>query len=165
MDNSGSATRLVVEASEAGARLDGFLAKRQVLPSTSAARRAIAAGIVRVGGHAAKKGVHLQPGDIVELVDESAASAVLVPTFDQELTVLYQDSDLVAVDKPAGIASHPLHAGDGPTLASALVARFPECATASPDAREGGLGHRLDVATSGVHATMAAGGGLEPPAL
>ena len=135
---------------EAGARLDGFLAKRQVLPSTSAARRAIAAGIVRVGGQAAKKGAHLQPGDVVELVDESAASAVLVPTFEQELTVLYQDSDLVAVDKAAGIASHPLHADDGPTVASALVARFPECATASPDAREGGLGHRLDVATSGV---------------
>ena len=150
MENPGNATRMVVEASEAGARLDGFLAKRQVLPNTSAARRAIAAGIVRVGGHAAKKGVHLQPGDIVELVDESAASAVLAPTFDQELTVLYQDSDLLAVDKSAGIASHPLHAGESPSVASALVARFPECATASPDAREGGLGHRLDVATSGV---------------
>jgi 23S rRNA pseudouridine1911/1915/1917 synthase len=150
INNSGSGTRLVVEASESGARLDGFLAKRQALPSGSAARRAIAAGIVRVGGRAAKKGAHLQPGDIVELVEECAASAVLEPGFDQELTVLYQDSDLVAVDKPAGIASHPLHAGDGPSLASALVARFPECASASPDAREGGLGHRLDVATSGV---------------
>ena len=145
-----SATRLVVETSEAGSRLDGFLAKRQALPSGSAARRAIAAGIVRVGGRAAKKGVHLQPGDIVELVEESMAGAVLEPSFEQELTVLYQDGDLLAVDKPAGIASHPLHAGDGPSLASALVARFPECATASPDAREGGLGHRLDVATSGV---------------
>ena len=150
MEDLGHGTRLVVEAGEAGSRLDGFLAKRQALPSASAARRAIAAGIVRVGGRAAKKGVHLQSGDIVELVEESAAGAVLEPAFDQELTVLYQDSDLVAVDKPAGIASHPLHAGDGPSLASALVARFPECATASPDAREGGLGHRLDVATSGV---------------
>jgi 23S rRNA pseudouridine1911/1915/1917 synthase len=150
VENPGDANRMLVEASEAGTRLDGFLAKRKILPSTSAARRAIAAGIVRVGGHAAKKGARLQPGDIVELVEESAASAVLAPTFEQELTVLYQDSDLVAVNKPAGIASHPLHAGDGPSVASALVARFPECATASPDAREGGLGHRLDVATSGV---------------
>jgi 23S rRNA pseudouridine1911/1915/1917 synthase len=64
--------------------------------------------------------------------------------------VVAQDDDLVAIDKPAGIASHPLHPGDGPTVASALVACFPECAAASPDAREGGLGHRLDVGTSGV---------------
>jgi 23S rRNA pseudouridine1911/1915/1917 synthase len=145
----GDATKLVVEASEAGMRLDGFLARRQAVPSAAAARRAIASGIVRVGGHAAKKGAHLQPGDVVELVEESAAG-VLEPTPDHELSVLYQDDALVAVNKPAGIASHPLKAGDGPTLASALVARFPECASASPDAREGGLGHRLDVGTSGV---------------
>jgi 23S rRNA pseudouridine1911/1915/1917 synthase len=144
------AIKVVVDASEAGARLDGFLARRQVVPSAAAARRAIAAGIVRVNGRAAKKGVHLQAGDAVELVEDSAAGAVLQPAPGQELSVLYQDEDLVAVDKLAGIASHPLRAGDGPTVASALVARFPECAAASPDAREGGLGHRLDVGTSGV---------------
>jgi 23S rRNA pseudouridine1911/1915/1917 synthase len=140
----------VVEESEAGTRLDGFLAKRQVVASTSAARRALASGIVRVNGHAAKKGAHLQAGDVVELSEGSSQGVVLEPAPDQELTVLYQDDDLVAVDKPAGIASHPLRVGDGPSVASALVARFPECAAASPDAREGGLGHRLDVGTSGV---------------
>jgi 23S rRNA pseudouridine1911/1915/1917 synthase len=144
------ATRLVVETSEAGSRLDGFLAKRQAAPSAAAARRAIASGIVRVNGHAAKKGVHLQAGEVVELGEDSAASVVLEPDADQDLSVLYQDDDLVAVDKPAGIASHPLRPGDGPTVAGVLVARFPECAAASPDAREGGLGHRLDVGTSGV---------------
>ena len=149
-ENEGGATRLVVEATEAGVRLDGLLAQRQVFASTSAARRALAAGIVRVNGQAAKKGAHLQAGDIVELSEGSSQGVVLAPAPDQELTVLYQDDDLVAVDKPAGIASHPLHPGGGPTVASALVARFPECAAASPDAREGGLGHRLDVGTSGV---------------
>jgi len=149
-DHGEGATRLVVEASEAGARLDVFLAKRQAVPSAAAARRALASGIVRVGGHAAKKGMHLQPGDVVEMGDDSAQALVLEPTPDLGLAVLYQDDDLVALDKPAGIASHPLRAGDGPTLASALVARFPECAAASPDAREGGLGHRLDLGTSGV---------------
>jgi 23S rRNA pseudouridine1911/1915/1917 synthase len=66
------------------------------------------------------------------------------------LPVLYTDEALVAVAKPPGIPSHPLKAGEGATVASAIVARFPECATASPDPREGGLGHRLDVGTSGV---------------
>jgi 23S rRNA pseudouridine1911/1915/1917 synthase len=149
-ENEGGATRLVVEATEAGVRLDGLLARRQVFASTSAARRALAAGIVRVNGQAAKKGAHLQAGDVVELSEGSSQGVVLEPAADQDLTVLYQDDALVAVDKPAGIASHPLHQGDGPTVASALVARFPECAAASPDAREGGLGHRLDAGTSGV---------------
>ena len=144
------ATQLVVEASEAGVRLDVFLARRQAVPSAAAARRAVASGIVRVGGHPAKKGMHLQLGDVVDLGEGSIPAVVLQPTPELMLTVLYQDGDLVAVDKPAGLASHPLRSGDGPTVASALVARFPECAAASPDAREGGLGHRLDLGTSGV---------------
>jgi 23S rRNA pseudouridine1911/1915/1917 synthase len=144
------ATRMVVEESEAGTRLDGFLARRQTVPSAAAARRAIASGIVQVNGRAAKKGVHLQAGDAVELGENSTAGGVLEADADQELSVLYQDDDLVAVDKAAGVASHPLRPGDGPTVASALVARFPECTVASPDPREGGLGHRLDVGTSGV---------------
>ena len=66
------------------------------------------------------------------------------------LTVLYQDAALVALDKPAGWPTHPLRGGESGTLASALVARFPECATASPDRREAGFVHRLDAGTSGV---------------
>src|ERR1017187_6301379 len=108
-ENEGGATRLVVEATEAGVRLDGLLARRQVFASTSAARRALAAGIVRVNGQAAKKGAHLQAGDVVELSEGSSQGVVLEPAADQDLTVLYQDDALVAVDKPAGIASHPLH--------------------------------------------------------
>ena len=143
-------TALVVAASEAGSRLDGFLARRQIVPSTAAARRALASGIVLVNGRAAKKGIHLQPGDVVELSEGSATDVVLEPAPGLACSVLYVDDVLVAIDKPAGIPSHPLHPGDGPTVAGALIARFPECATASPDAREGGLGHRLDVGTSGV---------------
>ncbi|HVZ88046.1 MAG TPA: pseudouridine synthase, partial [Polyangia bacterium] len=56
----------------------------------------------------------------------------------------------VAIDKPAGVPSHPQAAGERGTAANALVARFPECAAAAPDPREGGLVHRLDAGTSGV---------------
>jgi 23S rRNA pseudouridine1911/1915/1917 synthase len=147
-----AATALVVADAEAGVRLDGFLVRRGVLPSASAARRALASSVVRVNGRPARKGVHLAPGDRVDLAGRTglAAEAVLVPTPAVELAVLYADEHLVAVAKPAGLPCHPLRPGEGASLASALVARFPECAQASPDAREGGLGHRLDVATSGV---------------
>lgn len=136
--------------SETGLRLDAFLARRNVFPSAAAARRALASGIVTINGRAAKKGAHLQVGDVVQLCDGAVANVVLVPEPRLQLDVLYEDSDIVAVDKPAGMASHPLHPGDSETVASALIARYPECTAASPDAREGGLGHRLDVGTSGV---------------
>jgi 23S rRNA pseudouridine1911/1915/1917 synthase len=149
-EEGAAADALVVGASEAGYRLDAFLARRRLVASTSAARRAVAAGVVRVNGRLARKGVHLQPGDTVDLGGGPSVGQVLVPTPELDLAVLYQDDDIVAVDKPAGVPAHPLRPGDATTVASALIARFPECATASPDAREGGLGHRLDVATSGV---------------
>jgi 23S rRNA pseudouridine1911/1915/1917 synthase len=66
------------------------------------------------------------------------------------LTVLREDDALVAIAKPAGMPSHPLAPGQLGTAANAVVARFPECADASPDPREGGLVHRLDAGTSGV---------------
>jgi 23S rRNA pseudouridine1911/1915/1917 synthase len=140
---------LTVDEDEAGVRVDAFLARRKLVPSSSAARRAVASGTVRVNHHVAKKGLHLRPGDVVDLEDRGAES-VLVPAPQLELSLLYADEDIVAVSKPAGVASHPLRAGEGPTLAGALVARFPKCAAASVDARESGLGHRLDVGTSGV---------------
>ena len=122
----------VVDAGEAGLRLDAFLARRKLTPSSSAARRAVASGVVRVNGRVARKGVHLVTGDAVDLRGGPASDVVLLPAPRLDLTVLYQDEAIVALDKPAGLASHPLRPDDGATLAAALVARFPECAAASP---------------------------------
>jgi 23S rRNA pseudouridine1911/1915/1917 synthase len=139
--------RFTVDQASAGRRLDAFLAAEGAAASVTAARRAIAAGQVRLDGRRAKKGVRLQAGQVVEA---SAPDPSAGPGPAPALEVLYQDDDLVAVNKPAGIPSHPLRPGETGSVAQALVARFPECATASADPREGGLGHRLDRGTSGV---------------
>jgi len=143
-------TTLVVEPSEAGVRLDSFLARHKLVPSTAAAKRAVASGVVRVNGKRAKKGAHLEPGDVVDLGEKASDKVAWAPAPGLVLTVLYADDNIVAVNKPTGLATHPLRAHDAPTLAHALIARFSECAHASPDGREAGLAHRLDVATSGV---------------
>jgi 23S rRNA pseudouridine1911/1915/1917 synthase len=140
----------VVGAAEAGLRLDAFLLRQKVVPSATAARRAIAEGIVLVGGRPGKKGLHLGAGQLVAITAPIQDRVVPAPAAEVPLSVLYADDDLVVVDKPAGLPSHPLRAGEGPSAAGALLARFPECAVASPDPREAGLVQRLDRGTTGV---------------
>jgi 23S rRNA pseudouridine1911/1915/1917 synthase len=132
-------------------RLDTFLAEAAGC-SRAEARRLIEAGRVRVQGRRAHKGLQLEPRDAVELEGEPADTAARAPApeADLPLTVLHLDDAVVALDKPAGMPTHPLRAGERGTLANALVARHPECAAASRDPREGGLAHRLDTFTSGV---------------
>jgi 23S rRNA pseudouridine1911/1915/1917 synthase len=140
----------VVEAAEEGARLDHFVAARGSLSHT-AARRVVESGSARVNGRRARKGERLRAGDRVEvsgpLPDAEALSPQPEP--EQPLVVLHADASLVVVDKPPGIPTHPLRAGERGTLAGALVARFPECARAGADPREAGFAHRLDGDTSG----------------
>ncbi|MHB8878755.1 MAG: RluA family pseudouridine synthase, partial [Myxococcaceae bacterium] len=106
-------------------------------------------GLVRVDGRRVKKGQLAEAGQEVS-VEVSQAPRQAAPDAGAPLSVLYGDEALVFVDKPAGIPSHPLEPGELGTVANALVARYPECALASEDPREGGLCHRLDTGTSGV---------------
>jgi 23S rRNA pseudouridine1911/1915/1917 synthase len=137
----------VVEAASDGERLDRFL--RQRLPGLSRAALAelIKGRAVRVNGRRASKGQLLHAGDRVEtdpLEQEPGVDAEL------PLRILHEDAWLVAVDKPAGVPSHALRLGERGTIASALLARYPEMATVGHRRLEPGLLHRLDTDTSGV---------------
>ncbi|AEI65983.1 RluA family pseudouridine synthase [Corallococcus macrosporus] len=139
---------LTVDADKAGQRVDLFVGEALGL-SRARLKRLFEAGAVKVNGRPAKKGLTLTAGQHIAVeVEEESREAV--PDADFPLTVLHEDDSLVFVDKPAGRPSHPLQSGETGTVANALVARYPECAQASVDAREGGLCHRLDVETSGV---------------
>jgi 23S rRNA pseudouridine1911/1915/1917 synthase len=133
-------------------RLDQFIAGRTSL-SRHAARRLIEEGEVRVDGRMWRKpGLMLSPGQRVGLSAPPQDPRKTPPVSQPELPleVLYEDADVVIVCKPAGWPTHPLRPGERGTLASALVARYPECVAANPEAREGGLCQRLDLYTSGV---------------
>ena len=134
-----------------GARLDHWLARRLDC-SRRDAQRLIAEGAVRVDGAHAAKGASLHSGAEVRVERAPPRDEDKRPVAQPELplTVLHADEALVAVDKPAGLATHPLRAGERDTLANALVARFPECAAVADDVREGGVAHRLDRETSGL---------------
>ena len=113
--------------------------------------RLIADGLVQVDGRIGKKGVALLAGQTVTLPLEAQNDLTTAPVADPSLplTVLYEDVDVVVISKPQGMACHPLRAGEPGTAASAVVARYPECAKAAEPVREGGVCHRLDTDTSG----------------
>lgn len=129
------------------ARLDRYLADALGL-SRVRIKEALDAGTIRVDGKRPRKGDRVVPGS--EITGEvSAGASAVEPQPELSLSVLVEAPELVVLDKPAGQPSHPLREGERGTLANALVARFPECGEASPDPRECGLAHRLDVETSG----------------
>jgi 23S rRNA pseudouridine1911/1915/1917 synthase len=129
-------------------RLDRALADALGL-GRAAVKRAFQLGDVRVRGRRARASDLAEPGAPVTIEVEAPPGP---PGAEPEapLRVLAEGQRWVAVDKPAGIAVHPLAPGEGGTLANAVVARFPGCAGAAPSPREGGAVHRLDVETSGV---------------
>jgi 23S rRNA pseudouridine1911/1915/1917 synthase len=134
-----------------GTRLDHLVAQGAGC-SRAEARRLIDAGLVRVDGRKAHKGTLLSHGAQVELErgPHSDDERRPVPQKELPLDVLLADDVLIAINKPPGMPTHPLKPGEKGTLASALVARYPECALVADDPREGGVAHRLDIDTSGV---------------
>jgi 23S rRNA pseudouridine1911/1915/1917 synthase len=120
-----------------------------------AGRRQLAAlfddGAVRINGKRARKGDRVAVGDVVELAREPVSGDALRPAPDPDvaLDVLVERSEVVVVNKPAGIPSQPLRAGELGTVANAIAFRYPECVAIGDDPRDGGLVHRLDIGTSG----------------
>lgn len=143
-----TARRATVGPEHAGERVD-VVAARLFSLSRAKAKELFEAGLVRVDGRRAKKGMVVQAGQALD-VELPEVGAALAPEPSAALQVLREDGTLLFLDKPAGVPCHPLEPGEQGTVANALVARYPECAQASEDPREGGLCHRLDVETSGV---------------
>ncbi len=128
-------------------RLDRALADALGL-GRAAVKRAFSLGEVRAGGRRVKASEPARPGLRLEVEIEDPAGPP-APEPAAPLRVLCEAARAVVVDKPAGVAVHPLTPGEGGTLANAVAARYPECAAAAPEPREGGAVHRLDVETSG----------------
>jgi 23S rRNA pseudouridine1911/1915/1917 synthase len=127
----------------AGERLDSFLAGAPELPSRAAAQRLIDAGAVTVDGATRPRSWRLSPGETVEARLPEGPEE---PERGVPFEVIYEDEDLLVVDKPAGVVVHPATRHRGPTLAGALAGR----ARGGPDPGRAGIVHRLDRDTSGL---------------
>jgi len=95
-----------------------------------------------------RKGEMVDGGDAVEIAEISTLPA-LAPDPKVKIEILFRDSAMLVVNKPAPMACHPLRPGERGTVMNGVVAAFPKAATVGDNPREGGLVHRLDNGTSG----------------
>ena len=131
-----------------GDRVDAALARMTGL-SRSRVGELCEAGHVRRNGEVLAKSARLRAGDLLEVDMPAPRPAEPVPTPVDGLELLYEDEDIVVVDKPAGVAAHPSMGWDGPDVLGALKAMRVRVATSGAAERQG-IVSRLDVGTSGV---------------
>ena len=139
---------LAVTQEYAGERLDRFLAS--VLPghSRSKIQRLIKDGLVQVGPRAVRANASVRPGEIV-VVDVPAPTVAAPAAEDIPLEVVYEDPDLIVVNKPAGMVVHPAAGHAGGTLVNALLHHVKDLSGIGGELRPG-IVHRLDRGTSGL---------------
>jgi 23S rRNA pseudouridine1911/1915/1917 synthase len=138
--------RLVVDV--AGVRLDKFVGDRCPGLSRTRARKLIEEGFVTVNDRPAKPSFILSVDDKVDVSVPPDSPGLLSPE-PIPLKIVYEDADLLVIDKPAGLPVHPAPGHPSHTLANAVLAYLPGLAESAEPLRPG-IVHRLDKDTSGL---------------
>lgn len=138
----------MAQAADTGKRLDQFLVEQLADVSRVRMQRLLRAGRVQMNGGRAKASYRLRGGEQISLDWEPLGPLRALPE-DIPLEVLYEDDDLVAVNKPAGMVVHPGAGRLSGTLVNALLHRYGALSRMSGELRPG-IVHRLDRQTSGV---------------
>jgi 23S rRNA pseudouridine1911/1915/1917 synthase len=139
--------RLVVSADDDGVRLDKYVADMVSDLSRSYARQLIEDAHILLNGRDARPSVLVRTADVVTVRRPVSRPTDLIAE-DIPLNIVYEDADVVVVDKPAGMVVHPAPGHLRGTLVNALLARYPDI-TVSGDVRPG-IVHRIDRDTSGL---------------
>ena len=142
-------TRELTAATEhAGVRLDAFLSADGALTRSQAARL-IAEGRVRVNGKPAAKSARLSGGETVS-VDVPQLRETALPPQDIPLDVVYEDDDVIVVNKPTGLVVHPAPGHPDGTLVNALLHHCGDSLSGIGGEKRPGIVHRIDRDTSGL---------------
>jgi 23S rRNA pseudouridine1911/1915/1917 synthase len=141
---------LSVQADEAGQRLDRYLVSKLTAISRTRAQQLIADGMVLVNGGPGKPGYALRIGDEIQILSprQNKRDSGIKPQ-PLPLDVVYEDQDLLIINKAAGMVVHPAPGHHDDTLVNALLARYPDIHWDTADQRPGII-HRLDKDTSGL---------------
>ena len=149
MDEQIRGEQVVVAANEAGERLDRLLAARTAL-SRSRLKALILDGAVAIGPRTVRDpGYRVNAADVIAVdvppPEPAQPAAERIP-----LNVVYEDADIIVIDKPAGLVVHPAAGHASGTLVNALIAHCGESLSGIGGVKRPGIVHRLDKDTSGL---------------
>ena len=137
-----------VKAEEAGKRLDAYLAEVSGL-SRSAAAKLIESGLATVNGRTVEKKYAVKDGDLIDLSLPEAEEYEALPE-NIPLNVVYEDSDIIVINKPSGMVVHPAPGNENGTLVNALLFHCKDGLSGINGVIRPGIVHRIDKDTSGL---------------
>ena len=140
---------LKLTADRAGERADAFLARCVPNLTRSAAQRLLEEGAVTLGGRPVKKNYKTAPGDVLEAVLPDPEPVAILPQ-NIPLDVVYEDADVIVVNKPVGLVVHPAPGHPDGTLVNALLYHCGDSLSGINGELRPGIVHRIDRDTSGL---------------
>jgi len=142
--------KVTVDPGQTPLRVDKFLMGKVENTSRNKLQEAATAGNIHVNNVAVKSNYKVQPGDHVQIVLEHPPREIELIPQDIPIEILYEDDDLIFVNKPAGLVVHPGYGNYSGTLVNALVFHFENLPNQSELGNRPGLVHRIDKNTSGI---------------
>ena len=140
---------LRLTADRAGERADAFLTRCVPGLTRSAAQRLLEEGAVTLGGRPVKKNYKTAPGDVLEAVLPDPEPVAILPQ-NIPLDVVYEDADVIVVNKPVGLVVHPAPGHPDGTLVNALLYHCGDSLSGINGELRPGIVHRIDRDTSGL---------------
>ncbi|CCH00603.1 pseudouridine synthase, RluA family [Fibrella aestuarina BUZ 2] len=142
--------RIVVDPGQTMLRIDRFLDSKLANATRTKLQAAIDAGGIQVNGKPTKASYKVKPGDLIVLSLPHPPRETTVIPQDIPLDIVYEDNELLVVNKPAGMVVHPAHGNWDGTLVNALVYHMQNLPTGRNGEGRPGLVHRIDKDTSGL---------------
>lgn len=142
--------RFVADRGQQMIRVDRFLVDRMEKTSRNRIQQAADAGCVIVNGKPSKSSYKVKPGDVVSIVMDRPRYELEIIPEDIPLDIVYEDADVLVVNKPAGLVVHPGHGNYSGTLVNALAWHFKDNPDYDVSDPRLGLVHRIDKDTSGL---------------
>ncbi len=142
--------RFVVDSGQEPLRIDKYMLEKLQHSSRNRIQRAADAGFVHVNDRPVKRNYRVRPGDVVTLMLDRPRHDTSIEAEDIPLDVVYEDSQLMVVNKPAGLVVHHGEGNFTGTLVNALAWHLRDVEGYDPNDPEVGLVHRIDKDTSGL---------------
>lgn len=142
--------RIVVDAGQAPVRIDKFLAEKNPYQSRNRIQTAADNGCIFVNDAPVKSNYKVRPGDVIRLMLDRPKHDTSIVAEDIPLNIVYEDDDLMVVNKSAGMVVHPGAGNFTGTLLNALAYYLRDLKSFDPNDPDVGLVHRIDKDTSGL---------------